>query len=259
MRTFFIRTAALAVALTLAVVSTSLRAQFVVHDPINYAELVLQLQQMIKHYQFLIQQARRLPVDLATRYHAHSLDWTFHDLDAGLLYAQPVLAALNQGDLTGAAYRRVVAGLDLPTDIVGLMPDAARRRLEAAYAAIEIADSANRLAIDQTGSARMEGPFTLQAVKNVEHDAANAGDDFQSQTALLQKIDFALAIQVRLAEQTNQFQMSALEQSILDTTRKRETEARLMNATIRQWRYGRDYGDDLFSRTASRVDTWQPY
>ena len=92
-----------------------------------------------------------------------------------------------------------------------------------------------------------------------DDDAVNPGDAFHSQTALLEKIGSALAIQLRLGEQTNQFQMSALEQSILETTRKRETEALLMNATIRQWRYGRAYGDDLFSRTASRIDTWRPY
>jgi hypothetical protein len=259
MRTSFIRAGALILALAFTVISKPVHAQFVVYDPTNYLEAVAQLEQMIRHYQFLLQQAKRLPVDLATRYHAHSLDWTFHDVNAGLVYAQSLLHALNQGDLTGAAYRRVIAGLDLPTDVVARMPASARRRLEAAYAAIEIADSSNRLAIDQTGSARMEGPFTLQAVKNVEHDAVNPGDSFQSQTALLQKIGSALAIQLRLGEQTNQFQMSALEQSILETTRKRETETLLMNATIHQWRYGRAYGDDLFSRTAGRVDTWRPY
>ncbi|MEO7888849.1 MAG: hypothetical protein ABIW19_02500 [Vicinamibacterales bacterium] len=253
------RPVALTLAITLAVLVKPLQAQFVVYDPTNYFEAVAQLEQMIRHYQFLLQQARRLPVDLVTRYHAHSLDWTFHDVNGGQLYAQSLLHAFNQGDLTGAAYRRAVAGLDVPTDVVGRMPASARRRLEAAYAAIEVADSSNRLAIDQTGSARMEGPFTLQAVKNVEHDAVNPGDSFQSQTALLQKIGSALAIQLRLGEQTNQFQMSALEQSILETTRTRETETLLMNATIRQWRYGRAYGDDLFSRTAERVDTWRPY
>jgi hypothetical protein len=116
-----------------------------------------------------------------------------------------------------------------------------------------------RLAVDQTGSARADGPFTLQAVRNVEHDAVNPDDAFHTQTALLEKIDSALAIELRLSEQTNQFQLSALEQSILDNKRKRDAEATLMNATIRQWRYGKAYGDDLFSRTAANIDNWRPY
>jgi hypothetical protein len=149
--------------------------------------------------------------------------------------------------------------VDLPDDVVGRMPADMQRRLAAAYGTLEIADSTNRLAIDQTGAGRAEGPFTLQAVKNVEHDAANTSDAYQSQTALLEKIDAALAIEVRLSEQTNQFQLSALEQALLETTRKRETEAAVMNATLRQWRYGQAYGDDLFSRTAANIDSWRPY
>jgi hypothetical protein len=259
MRKPLVRAGAISLALSLAVVTHPLHAQFVVYDPTNYLEAIAQYEQMIRQYEFLIQQAKRLPVDLATRYHAHSLDWTYHDLTAGLLYAQRLLTALNKGDVTGTAYRGVVTPLDVPTDVVSRMSAVMQRRLTAAYATLELADSTNRLAIDQTGSGRAEGPFTLQAVKNVEHDAANPADNFQSQTALLEKIDFALAIQLRLAEQTNQFQLSALEQSIIETTRTRETEALLMNGTIHQWRYGRAYGDDLFSHTAANIDSWRPY
>ena len=76
---------------------------------------------------------------------------------------------------------------------------------------------------------------------------------------MLEKINSALAIELRLSEQTNQFQLSALEQSVVDNKRKRDAEATLMNATIRQWRYGKAYGDDLFSRTAANIDNWWPY
>ena len=115
------------------------------------------------------------------------------------------------------------------------------------------------LAVDQMGGARADGPLQLQAIRNVEHDAVNPDDAFHTQTALLDKIDSALAIELRLSEQTNQFQLSALEQSILDNKRKCDAEVTLMNATIRQWRYGKAYGDDLFSRTAANIDNWRPY
>ncbi len=257
MKQSFVRAAAISAAVALA--AATVRAQFVVYDPTNYVEAVATYEQLIQQYEFLLQQAKRLPVDMATRYHAHSLDWTLHDLTAGLLYAQPLLTALNQGDPTGTAYRQTVDPLDVPTDIVGRMSVAMRQRLATAYATIELADSTNRLAVDQTGTARAEGPFTLQAVKNVEHDAANPADAFQSQTALLEKIDAALAINVRLGEITNQFQLSTVEQALVESTRKRDTEAALMDATIHQWRYGQAYGADLFSRTAANIDAWHPY
>lgn len=259
MKSSLARIGALSAALALAVVTTPLDAQFVVYDPTNYVEAVLQYEQLIRQYELLIQQAKRVPVDLATRYHAHSLEWTTHDLSADFLYARRLVMALNEGDTAGTAYRTVVAPLDVPSDVVGRMPPDMRRRFGAAYATLELTDSMNRLAIDQTGAGRAEGPFTLQAVRNVEHDVANPGDAFHSQTALLEKINAALAIAVRLGEQTNQFQVSALEQSIVETTRKRETEAALLNATIRQWRYGQTYGDDLFSQSAANIDGWRPY
>ena len=247
-----------AITVALVVFALTLNAQLVVYDPTNYIEAVAQYEQLIRQYEFLIQQARHVPVDVESRYHAYSLEWTYHD-PAGLLYAQRLLAALNTGDVTGAAYRGTVRPLDAPTDVIGRMPADMQSRLATQYATIELSDSMARLAIDQTGSARADGPLTLQAIRNVEHDAVNPDDAFHTQTALLEKIDSALAIELRLSEQTNQFQLTALEHAIVDNKRKRDAEASLMNATIRQWRYGKAYGDDLFRRTATNIDTWRPY
>src|SRR5581483_1774788 len=84
-----------AIAVALALMVSPLRAQWVVYDPSNYFEAVAEYEQLIQQYQFLLAQARRVPVDIESRYHGYSLDWTFYDL-AGLLYAQPLLTALNQ-------------------------------------------------------------------------------------------------------------------------------------------------------------------
>lgn len=235
-----------------------LTAQWVVYDPTNYAEAVAEVQQMIRQYEFLIAQATRVPVDIETRYHGYSLDWTFHD-PAGLLYAQTLAAALNQGDATGSAYRGVSDPLDVPADAWGRMPADVQRRFGDTYSTIELQDSANRLAIDQTGLARSEGPLMLQNIRNVEHDIDNPADDFHSQTALLEKINAAAAMELRVGEQSNQFLLSSLEQQVIDAKRKRDAEARLMNATIYQWRYGQAYGADLFSNTAADLDGWRPY
>ena len=234
-------------------------AQFVVYDPENYLEAVAQYEQMLEQYRFLLKQAERVPVDIAARYHAHSIDWTNHAAAAGLQFAGPLLTALNEGDIAGAAYRALVDPLDLPMDVVDRMPAAMRRRFGTAYATVELFDSMTRLAVDQTGSARTDGPPTLQAIKNVEHDIANPADAFHSQTALLEKINAAEAIGLRLEEQTNQFLMSSLEQQLLEGKRKRDAEAQLMNATIYQWRFGQNYGQDLFRHTAADLDAWRPY
>mgnify|MGYP001792312278 CR=1 FL=1 len=78
-----LRVAAITLALALAVVTVPLKAQLVVYDPTNSIEAVLQYEQLIRQYEFLIQQARRVPVDLARRYHAGSSDWHSHGLTSG--------------------------------------------------------------------------------------------------------------------------------------------------------------------------------
>ena len=120
-----------------AVLSAStLEAQFVVFDPSNYAQALLQVLNLVRQYQWMLRQAQRLPIDMAARYHGHSVDWTKHELD-NLLYAQQLLEALNLGDPTGAAYRSTVDQLEIPTDVVGRMPSGLAQRLANAYAALE--------------------------------------------------------------------------------------------------------------------------
>jgi hypothetical protein len=136
--------------------------------------------------------------------------------------------------------------VDLPMDVVDRMPAAMRRRFGTAYAtrrALRQHDPpGGRL---KRGARGTDGPPTLQAIKNVEHDIANPADAFHSQTALLEKINAAEAIGLRLEEQTNQFLMSSLEQQLLEGKRKRDAEAQLMNATI--------YHSGVSARTTART------
>ena len=39
----------------------------------------------------------------------------------------------------------------------------------------------------------------------------------------------------------------------------RDSEVKVMNATIHQWRYGTAYGTDLFRNTAANLNSWRPY
>ena len=250
--------AILGATLCATLVVRTVHAQWVVYDPTNYAEAVAAYEQLLQQYQFLLAQAHRLPLDMASRYHGSSTDWNRHD-STGLLYAQPLVSALNQGDTSGAGYRAVTDPLDVPGSVADRMSTEMHRRLADNYATLELSDSANRLAIDQTGLGRTQGPQMQQAIDHIEADVANGGDDYHSQTALLEKLTAANAIQLRQSQQTNQFLLSALEQQLVESKRKRDADARLMNATIYQWRYGQPYGADLFRNTATSLDAWRPY
>ena len=260
MRTRLVRIIVLALAIVTLTPQTPARAQtydYLVYDDANWYEAFLQLLQFIEQLRFWINQAKRLPIDMATRYHGHSVDWTLHDLTAGLVYAQRILTALNVGDPSGAAYRQAVDPLDLPTDIVGRMPASLQRRLTNAYAAIELADSVSKLAVNQTGALRVEGPFNEQVAKNLEADAVSTADNFHTQIAVLNKINGATVLAARMQDHISKTLMSTLEQLLVTNRRQRDAEAMLMNATIYQWRFGQSYGDDLFRSTAASLDSWQ--
>jgi len=53
---------------------------------------------------------------------------------------------------------------------------------------------------------------------------------------LLNKIDAASVLELRIGEMTNQFLMHSLEQLLLQNKRARDAEAELMDAQVFQWR-----------------------
>lgn len=251
----------LAIVLIVSLVPSTAHAQFFtlpVFDEANFLQAVAQVLNLVRQYSWMLQQARRLPVDMATRYRALSPAWPVHDLTSSL-FAQPILNALNVGDALGSRYRQIADLLDVPSDVLAHMPPELRRRLGTAYATIELADSIASRTIDQAGAARTNGPLILQTIQAMDADASALDDGYHSQTALLNKINSASVLGLRLEAQTNQFLMDTLEQLLVDNKRKRDTEAKAMNATIAQWRYGTAYGEDLFSRTAAALDTYRPY
>ena len=246
-----------AIALAIALLGAPVHAQWVVFDPSNYAEAILQLQQMIKEYLFLIEQAKRLPVNMASRYYLYTPGWAPHDLDA--FYADGILRALNEGDPSGAGYRSMADLLDSFPDVAWRMPETLRGPLATQYANIELADSIATSGIDQVGQMRETTNLALQVIPSLEADAYSGSDSFQTQIAVLNKINAANIVGLRIAVQNHEFLGDTLEQLIVENKRKRDAETRLMNATVNQWRYGPSYSQDLYSRTAADVDAWRPF
>jgi hypothetical protein len=229
---------------------------FTVYDPINWIEAVAQVFYLVEDLLWTIWHANRLPVDMTQRYRVSSPPWTLHEL-GGLQYAEPILRALNTGDPGGGRYRQVIDLLDLPNDIRSRMPAELRRRLGTAYATVELADSIATRGVDEAGTLRANSERILEVIDSMEEDAGSRVREFHTETALLNKINGAVVLGLRLEAQTNQFLLDALEQLVVDNKRKRDSEAKAINSTIHQWRYGQTYGASLFSRTASNLDTWR--
>ena len=234
---------------------TTGRPQWIVHDPANLAQAITTFQQLVQQYALAQQQAQRLPVNLPARYRVPALPWLSHGVVAD--YAGPLLDALNRGDGTGAQYLQTVAALDPIRAVLARIPADFRTRVGTAYATIELADRVARTAVHQAGTVRTNGPSILQTIQALEDDAVSGDDRFHTQAALLNKINGASVLGLRVAAETQQSLLGVVEQLLVSNKRQRDTEAKLMDAQLHQWRFGRDYGADLVSRTADALDGWR--
>lgn len=243
--------------IVVALLSNAVSAQFVVHDPTNYAQALARYAQLVQQYRHFVAQARRLPDLLAARYRVPTPRWRVHDLGDSYAYARAILTALNRGDSSGNGYSTSVDPLSNLADVLPLLPPDLQRRLTNTYATIQLADSVARYAIDQTGRIRDNGGAVLAAVLNMENDATSVSDDLHTQIAVLNKINGANVLGLRIGEMGNQLQMHVLEQLLVQNKRARDAEAVMMNARLFHWRYGSEYGRAVFARTASAMDTWR--
>lgn len=230
-------------------------AQWVVHDPLNYGELIVTFNQLVREYELLVQQARRLPVDLAARYRVPTVPWASHDVATE--YAAALLDALNRGVRGGDPYRDTLARLDAVRAVLPFVPESLRERLGTGYATIELADQLARSAIAQTGGVRANGPQMQRTIQALEDDAVSGDDRFHTQAALLNKINGASVLGLRIAEQTTQSLSGVVEQLVVVNKRQRDAEAKAMNAQLYQWQFGSAYGRALFTNTARDLDAWQ--
>jgi hypothetical protein len=233
----------------------SVFAQWVVYDPTNYAQAITEFQQLVQQYQLLLQQTRQLPVNLAARYRVPTLPWPSHVTVAD--YAQPLLMALNQGDPTGTHYAQTVAPLDPVQVVLSHIPAAFRARVGTDYATIELADRVARTAVHQAGALRTYGATVQQTIQAMEDDAVSGDARFHTETALLNKINGANVLGLRIAEQTSHSLLHVVEQLLVTNKRQRDTEAKQMDAQLYQWQYGLAYGQDLFRQTAQGLDSWR--
>jgi len=248
-------TAALTLVVLLA--STPSHAQFVVYDPTNYIQALSRYAQMLEQYRFWVKQARRIPVDMAARYRVPEVRWRTHDIDVEFPFARSILTGLNYGDATGSLYKQGVDTLSALNTLLPMVPASLQRRLQADYGTIELADSVTNMGIHQVGAIRYNGRSVLQSILNMDTDAFDDSDSYNSQIAVLNKINGANVLALRVNETTSQFLMHILEQLLVQNIRARDAEAAAMDARLYQWQYGTAYGRELFANTADALDTWR--
>ena len=237
------RRLAVAVALCLTFV-VSLSAQFVVYDPVNYAnallryyelqqqlfELISTYEQIRTQYLLLKQQAQKLPFSLAARYKSLATPWV--PLIGASTYGRtaPWLLSATTGANAVAAFTQATQALQpYGAGLAGLSA-AEIARIQTRYDRTQLQDGTLTTALTAIGRLRQAETTVETSLKNLESDAYADVSDYHTQIAVLNKINATGVTAARMAKDTNALLVSLLEGQLLEATDRREASAQAIAA-----------------------------
>jgi hypothetical protein len=249
---------ALAVGLALGL-GVAVRAQFTVFDPTNYAQAVEQLaqleqqyMQLVRTYELLVAQARRMPGDLSARYRGEPVPWLELTASDAFGVTGGWIHAANTGHEVEEGYRLATERLRTDDAAFDEALDPTLARTRRSHGGIELADGIAMHALEMVGHLRGHAQGVEFALRRLEDDSFAGDADLNTQVAVLNKINAASVTAARLVKDTNQILIGQLEQQLLETTRRRDAETQALNAEL-EWR--RRAPDVLQPPIADTTDT----
>ena len=239
-------------------------AQLVVYDGATTARNTVTA--TLKEYLYQTQLQQRLKIrEMARRLSAltslrkYSLEdvprWRTHGGD--FFYAQPYNDALIFGDSAGAAFVDLSQPLLSDARLLDRLDPAARRRMEARLATVNLADAAAIAGTHGTGQLRLLGRRNeLQAIDALERDVIDPSSD-QSTTAVLDKVSGAALIGARQRQARIQLLVGVVEQLLVDTKRARDTDMAALTMQMVTWRDGRAANEAFVAGSGDALRTWR--
>ncbi|HWB83488.1 MAG TPA: hypothetical protein VG675_05080 [Bryobacteraceae bacterium] len=241
------RVFAIAVATVLGAVA--LRAQFgfglTVFDPSVYAEAVTEVTKLVQQYNQLVQtyqmitnqynqmlwMAKTLPGNLA-RFRAIQTPWFLSTATNTYGTTGGWIAAINTGASVPGGYAQATEQLMPYGAALGNVPADQLDRLEKHYATVELTDGASQDGIETLGTLRANAPEVEAAIQSLENDSLDSDPDYNTEIAVLNKINAANVIALRNGQDTNKLLTALAEQQLIDAKRKRDAEAQAINDHI---------------------------
>jgi hypothetical protein len=244
----------------LALTGTPASAQIAVIDPLNLIQAILIVQRTERHYEELVSQSRtilRMAEGLGRMdsYRTPALALAAHDVDRWT-YGRPWIAALNDGDATGAAYLSTALPLERP-NLPSRLTDAARKAFERQYATVEITDSVAMMGGHQVGLMRGYHGALERVAQLFEGDVLSSASPYHQMTAILDKVAAGELLGRRQDMATNQLLSHALEQLLARSKRQRDTEASTLNMQLVTWRDGDDANRAFRTGMGEALSTWR--
>jgi hypothetical protein len=246
------------------VASRDASAQFVVYDAATTARNTVTA--TVKEYLYQTQLQQRLKIrEMARRLSAltslrkYALEevprWRTHGGD--YFFVHPYNDALIFGDPSGTAFVDLSHPLLSESRLLDRLGAAARRRVEARLATVNLADAAAIAGTHGTGQLRLLGRRNeLQAIDALERDVIDPSSD-QSTTAVLDKMSGAALIGARQRQARIQLLVGVVEQLLVDTKRARDTDMAALTMQMVTWRDGRAANEAFVAGSGDALRTWR--
>src|SRR5579864_840386 len=221
-------------------------AQFAVFDPVNYAnallryaeleqqyaQLVTTYQQIRTQYLLLRQQAQSVPVDMDIRYRSMPTPWLPFSATAAYGTTAGWILTANNGHDAAASYALATQTLgNYGGAMAGLSVDE-QARVQARYDRMQLTDASITHGLEALGFLRGHQMSVETTIRNLEDDTYSSDPTFNTQIAVLNKLNATTVTSARLAKDTNNVLVSLLEQQLLEATDRREAAVQGINAHI---------------------------
>jgi hypothetical protein len=221
-------------------------AQFAVFDPVNYAnallryaeleqqyaQLVTTYQQIRTQYLLLRQQAQSVPVDMNIRYRSMPTPWLPFSATAAYGTTAGWILTANNGHDAAAGYGLATQTLGTYGGAMAGLSADERARLQTRYDRTQLTDASITHGLEALGFLRGHQPSIEAVVESLEDDTYSSDPSFNTQIAVLNKLNATTITSARLAKDTNNVLVSLLEQQLLAATERREGAVEGINAHI---------------------------
>ena len=216
-----------------------------VFDPSVYAEAVTEVTKMVQQYNQLVQtyqmitnqynqmlsMAKTLPGNLA-RFRAIQTPWFLSGGTNTYGTTGGWISAINTGANVPGGYQMATEQLLPYGAALGNVPADQLDRLQKHYATIELTDGANQDGLETIGTLRLNAPEVEAAIQSLENDSFSSDPDYNTEIAVLNKINAATVIALRNGQDSNKLLTAVAEQQLIQAKRERDAEVKAINTHI---------------------------
>ena len=211
-----------------------------VHDNLSYLNALVMLAQIINNYEKLKEQydlqvwnSTPVPVDMGMEYRVPDAPW--YELALPSDRFGRLTTWLQAVNAAGSAWDGYALASTAPRDASGnfskVAPDE-QEKLANRYASIELTDGTNIHSMETLGMLRVNALAADTSLQALEDDALSMAPEMNTELAVLNKINAASIAGLRLSRDTNRLLLSTVEQRIVESKLRRDSEASELNVQM---------------------------